>query len=246
MGKNLSKRYVVKNRKRNYRKSFLIKFTISCFILVLLIFVGNIKNEKIQSFKNYIANTLDKSTDFKQTKNDIFNVISGFSDKIYKTVPVNNFKDNNAPMASYDTPVKIAEASNEKVMMRNPVDGVITSKYCMRIHPVTKEEKMHGGIDIAADRGDVVISAAKGVVEKVGEDEFNGKYVVIKHDQGLKTYYAHLSEICVIDNETVDDNTKIGLAGDTGLATGVNLHFEVKLNGERVDPEQYVTFAHKD
>ena len=248
MKKHISKKYFKKRNKNDFHKTFLLKFFISCLLLGVLIFVGNIKNEKIQSIKNYISNALDESTNIKQTKKAIVDAFEGFSDKFksYKSIPVDKFYDEKTPMASYSNPVKEAEANQEIVMMRNPVEGVITSKFGMRIHPVTKEEKMHGGIDIAANKGDVVISAAKGYVEKVGEDQYNGKYVVISHNSNLKTYYAHLSEICVIENEFVDDNTKIGLAGDTGLATGVNLHFEVKLDGERVDPEQYVTFKHKD
>lgn len=128
---------------------------------------------------------------------------------------------------------------------RVPVDGEITSQFGERIHPISGNASTHTGIDIAANHGATVISAAPGVVATTGNDDANGSYVIIKHDESLTTVYAHLSKICVSNGETVNDNTKIGEVGSSGISTGPHLHFEVKLNSKSVDPENYVTLKHK-
>lgn len=130
---------------------------------------------------------------------------------------------------------------DEPFKFRSPAKGIVSSPYGMRTHPVTGGEKVHNGIDIAGAKGETVISAAPGVILKTGRDEFNGNYVFVDHKNGFQTSYAHLDKVFVIKGEEVDSNTKIGEMGDTGLATGVNLHFEIKFKGEKVNPEDYVT-----
>ena len=130
---------------------------------------------------------------------------------------------------------------DEPFKFRSPAKGIVSSPYGMRTHPVTGGEKVHNGIDIAGTKGETVISAAPGVILKTGRDEFNGNYVFVDHKNGFQTSYAHLDKVFVIKGEEVDSNTKIGEMGDTGLATGVNLHFEIKFKGEKVNPEDYVT-----
>lgn len=129
---------------------------------------------------------------------------------------------------------------------RNPTEGKISSVFGQRVHPVTGADgNFHTGIDIAGVMNQTVISAAEGKVIKTGEDSANGKYVIIEHTGGYTTAYAHLNKICVTEGEYVDNNTKIGQMGESGIATGVHLHFEIKKNGERLNPENFVLYKHK-
>ena len=129
---------------------------------------------------------------------------------------------------------------------RNPAEGKISSVFGERVHPVTGADgNFHTGIDIAGIMNQTVISAAEGKVIKTSEDSANGKYVIIEHTGGYTTAYAHLNKICVTEGEYVDNNTKIGQMGESGIATGVHHHFEIKKNGERLNPEDFVLYKHK-
>ena len=91
----------------------------------------------------------------------------------------------------------------------------------------------------------IFVHLTQDVYKRQGEDSANGKYVIIEHTGGYTTAYAHLNKICVTEGEYVDNNTKIGQMGESGIATGVHLHFEIKKNGERLNPENFVLYKHK-
>ena len=128
----------------------------------------------------------------------------------------------------------------EKHIFRMPSTGRITSEFGERTHPVTSEENIHYGIDIAGNHGDCVISALPGTVVATGNDKALGNYVKIRHNDSMETVYGHLSEILVRKDEVVDHNTRIGSIGSTGVATGPHLHLEVRINGKSVDPKDYI------
>lgn len=121
-----------------------------------------------------------------------------------------------------------------------PVKGRITSPFGYRVHPVSNETTFHYGIDLAAGKGTEVSAIAKGRVIERGTGRIFGNYVKIEHDNGFLSFYAHLSKISVKRGETVKLGQKIGLAGDTGIATGPHLHFEIRKNGKVTDPSQYI------
>ncbi|PTQ51901.1 MAG: peptidase M23B [Hydrogenibacillus schlegelii] len=112
----------------------------------------------------------------------------------------------------------------------------ITSPFGVRIHPILGEKKFHKGIDIGASLGTPVVAVRDGVVTYRGWNGGYGQLVVLKHEGGLETYYAHLSRIDVGLGQKVSAGEQIGLIGDTGLATGPHLHFEVRADGSPIDP----------
>ena len=120
-----------------------------------------------------------------------------------------------------------------------PLDGEITSYFGTRDDPFGSDTvETHLGIDIAG--GTAVYACADGVVETVSRGESYGNYVVIRHNDEIESLYAHCAKIYVSEGESVSAGDNIARAGMTGSATGVHLHFEIRVNGERVDPLDYV------
>lgn len=100
--------------------------------------------------------------------------------------------------------------------------------------------KMHKGIDIARPSDRTIKAADNGVVESAGWDGGYGNKVVINHQNGMKTVYAHLDSMSVSAGQTVERGSSLGVMGTTGQSTGVHLHFEVYQDGELKDPLQYL------
>ncbi|MCE5254169.1 MAG: peptidoglycan DD-metalloendopeptidase family protein [Actinomycetia bacterium] len=121
-----------------------------------------------------------------------------------------------------------------------PVVGEVTSGFGYRIHPIFNVRRMHTGIDIDADTGDPIKAASGGTVVSAGWRGGYGKCVVIAHSGGLATLYGHMSEIKVSVGQAVKKGQVIGKVGSTGYSTGPHLHFEVRVNGDCVDPLKYL------
>ena len=124
-----------------------------------------------------------------------------------------------------------------------PVPGYtrITSKYAMRVHPITGQYKLHTGVDIGAPMGANFVAANDGVVVKAGPNTAYGNMVIIDHGGGISTLYAHGSEILVEVGQTVKRGDAILKVGSTGYSTGPHAHFEVRINGVTTDPLPYIT-----
>ena len=104
--------------------------------------------------------------------------------------------------------------------------------------------KLHGGVDLAVPEGTPVYAADNGKVIVAGDlDNGYGNYIILDHQNGYKTLYAHNSELLVSVGDIVAKGDKIALSGNTGNSTGPHLHFEVQVNDEKVDPQQYLTLA---
>lgn len=119
-----------------------------------------------------------------------------------------------------------------------PVDPVVvTSGWGDRLHPVHGDYRFHAGVDLEAVRAQQVYAASSGVVTFAGWNAGHGKQVELQHDAHLSTRYSHLSGFSVQVGETVKRGDVLGLAGKTGTATGVHLHFELLRDGIAIDPE---------
>ncbi|MEM9605302.1 MAG: M23 family metallopeptidase [Pseudomonadota bacterium] len=133
---------------------------------------------------------------------------------------------------------------------RRPVDFArITSGFGPRLHPVSGEWKQHNGVDYGAPKGTPVYASAPGKVNFVGYQRGYGRIVEIIHTDGLSTRYAHLDDFAdgLEKGQTIGMGAKIGSVGQSGTATGPNLHFEVRHNGVAVDPlETAVAFLPPD
>ena len=130
----------------------------------------------------------------------------------------------------------------EAVPVRKPMlgDAEVTSGFGMRVDPFLKQLALHTGVDLRADPGDPVRAAAAGKVTRAGYQGGYGLMVEIDHGNGLVTRYAHLSAVLLSEGATVAAGTIVGRVGTTGRTTGPHLHYEVRLNGEAVDPLRYL------
>ena len=115
-------------------------------------------------------------------------------------------------------------------------EGTLSSSFGYRIHPITGEEGIHTGVDIAAEEGEPISAAFYGTVLETGENKGYGKYVVMEHAGGLRTLYAHCLEIAAEEDMVLRPGDVIAYVGSTGSSTGPHLHFEIRLNGLRCDP----------
>ena len=117
---------------------------------------------------------------------------------------------------------------------------LLTASYGMRIHPFYKTLQSHQGVDYTIPEGSRVFATADGVVRDAAQrNSTQGQTVVIDHGNGYETSYGHLSKIHVRKGQSVRRGDIIALSGDTGLSLAPHLHYEVRLNGMRVDPIHY-------
>ena len=115
----------------------------------------------------------------------------------------------------------------------------LTSLFGYRIHPITGKAHSHTGIDIPAPGGTPIQACKSGQVVTSAYHYSYGNYVVIDHGNGNSTLYAHKSSRAVSEGQMVSQGQTIGAVGDTGNTSGPHLHYEVRRNGQRTDPEAY-------
>jgi len=187
--------------------------------------ITRIKSKKIAQFKILlivpVAVTLFMAFTLKTGEKVIENVVLTQNDK----------KPDNTKIVPSIFPVK-------------KVDWVkISSGFGMRIHPITKDKRMHNGVDIVAPEGTPVYATADGLVRKVEqafeEGKGRGRYIIIDHEKGYSTLYSQLSAYNTSEGKEVKQGDIIGYVGSSGISTGPHLHYEVMKDGENVNPEKY-------
>jgi murein DD-endopeptidase MepM/ murein hydrolase activator NlpD len=119
-----------------------------------------------------------------------------------------------------------------------PVFGWLTARFGTRSDPFTGEPAFHQGLDISTDKGDPVFATADGIVQAAGWSGDYGNMVVLNHEFGIATRYAHLSAFTVKAGDRVSRGDTLGYVGMTGRASGSHLHYEVLANGKPINPMQ--------
>ncbi|HVA98372.1 MAG TPA: M23 family metallopeptidase [Bacteroidia bacterium] len=135
-----------------------------------------------------------------------------------------------------DTEKVVLETDTSCCDFVQPYIGAITSNFGFRRY------RYHYGIDIKLNKGDSVSAAFDGKVRFTQHNRSYGNVIIIRHNNGLETIYAHLSKILVHPNENVVAGEKIGLGGSTGHSTGNHLHFEIRYKGHPIDPTTIISF----
>lgn len=121
-----------------------------------------------------------------------------------------------------------------------PLLGRMTSEFGWREHPIEGGEKFHCGVDLKADTGTSVLAFASGTVDYIGESDIYGQYLQLRHGNGVTSFYAHCSKLCVQQGQKVAVGEKVAESGATGEVTGPHLHFEMKKDGIRLNPAYYI------
>lgn len=118
----------------------------------------------------------------------------------------------------------------------NPLKGSISSPFGLRIHPITKKGAFHPGLDIGASKGTAIYASLGGTVIEARRGETFGNFVKIQSGKDILTIYAHCNKLLVKKGQRINRGQKIAEVGDTGLALGAHLHFEIWKAGRPVDP----------
>ena len=131
--------------------------------------------------------------------------------------------------------------SVQKALMKTPINGArLSSSYGMRMHPIDGFNKMHRGTDFAAPKGTPIMASGNGIVKKAGWCGGGGNCVKIKHNSTYQTVYAHMSKFArgIKAGVRVKQGQTIGYVGSTGKSTGPHLHYEVIVNGKKVNSQK--------
>ena len=124
---------------------------------------------------------------------------------------------------------------------RRPIEQMsLSSSYGMRVHPITGKLARHNGVDIPAPYGPPIYATADGIVGRAQRLGGYGNYVEIEHGNAIETRYGHMSSFVVQPGQQVKKGDVIGYVGSTGRSTGNHLHYEVRIDGEPVNPMPFV------
>ncbi|HJB56189.1 MAG TPA: M23 family metallopeptidase [Candidatus Flavonifractor intestinipullorum] len=145
----------------------------------------------------------------------------------------------------YDGPALPANASMDRYDLGlgetvTPALGWVSSPFGWREHPVDGGEKFHNGVDLAVNTGTPIGAFAAGTVDYIGDSPVYGLYLQLDHGNGVTSFYAHCSKLCVQQGETVAMGETVAEAGETGNATGPHLHLEIKKDGVLLNPVYYI------
>ena len=156
-------------------------------------------------------------------------ILSGEDNSLY-------YFDKQGSIGHYDKNGK----SIQKALMKTPINGArLSSPFGMRKHPIDGFNKMHRGTDFAAPMGTPIMASGSGTIRKAGWCGGGGNCVVIKHNSTYQTIYAHMSKFAkgIRSGVRVKQGQTIGYVGSTGKSTGPHLHYEVIINGKRVNSQ---------
>jgi murein DD-endopeptidase MepM/ murein hydrolase activator NlpD len=146
-----------------------------------------------------------------------------------------------------DIEAKLLQQSVLKDMLPNssPVNAAFnSSSYGWRIDPFNGNKAFHEGLDFSASTGTPIHAAAGGIVTSAEHSPDYGNIVKVDHGSGLETRYAHASKLMVKLGDRVEKGQVVALVGSTGRSTGAHLHYEIRLNGNALDPRKYLHASH--
>ena len=215
------------------------------------------KLEKITSLSNFLETTRAKLeenrdlvektqialTNIQTIKNNRVIELNEDDAKLHEEIEEYRNEIRNIELEIKSLALKNVSARYVGGVMAWPVPGYtrITSPFGYRTHPITGVYKLHSGTDIGAPSGSAFVAANDGVVVKAGWNNAYGNMVIVDHGGGIQTLYAHGSSISVDVGQTVSKGEQVLRVGMTGYATGPHAHFEVRINGEPVEPLDYIT-----
>ena len=214
-----------------------MKISIITLAIGLLFSLHSIAQEPLPATINPINETFQVDTLTTDSEELEVDSLKTCDETIYKNVWNSTqikYPANTLPNKNDTITISLLSAGDSPFVM--PVKGQILSKFGIR------HRRMHTGTDIRLNSGDTVRSAFDGRVRLAKKFNGYGNLVLVRHNNGLETIYAHLKSIKVKVNDTIKAGDLIGLGGRTGRATCNHLHFETRLFGEPFDPNKYIDY----
>ena len=199
-------------------------------------------NDKIEGYLNTLEEAEQLVDEIKKENNGNLDLNIGIRE--YYTINVDDAKniEENSDIVVAKGQIeqsidKEARTVNGVYLATVPVQGVVTSRFAA-IESV--RYGAHTGLDIGAASGSKIYAVADGVVKYAGSMGSYGNLVIVSHQNGVETYYAHCSRILVSVGQQVSSGDNIALVGSTGNSTGPHLHLEVRINDTPVNPQRYL------
>lgn len=223
-----------------YSRKVLVLYIQLFSSLIILISIITLKQVNpsifinIKSFYNENIN-IPIFQDFN-IKKSIEDISENFFTKLHKKIILKNqddkvFKENNSVLLT----VPISKPLKE---------GSVTSKFGIRKDPFTSQNKQHAGLDIGANRGEIIHAILPGTVIKAEKSDSYGNYLILDHGNDIKSLYAHCDKILVSEGDFIARGQDLALLGNTGRATGNHLHLEISVNGIKQNPENFLENAY--
>ena len=192
----------------------------------------NSYEEDNANLKDYINNLINEKKSVKLNSNNS------------KSSTSNTNNTNNASTqessSSSNSESSETKANSSSGFMR-PAPGGVTDPFGPRVHPVTGKRSVHTGADLGASYGTPILASKSGTVVEAGWNTAYGNMVIIDHGDGTSTLYGHSSRLAVQAGQHVSQGQVIAYVGSTGYSTGPHLHFGIMINGEWVNPMNYIS-----
>ncbi len=190
--------------------------------------------------------TVEDASLFKNETKITANGCDGSMQRIIKVTTINNEVQHEEVISECMTSEPIARVM--AVGTKSPLPGVGTGTFTYPLPVISVSSdygqrwgRMHGGIDFAAESGTDILAADAGIVSHSGAVDGFGNLIILDHQNGFHTYYAHCSKLYVPYGKSVQKGEVIGAVGSTGNSTGPHLHFEIRKNGETQNPALYIS-----
>ena len=212
----------------------------------------NIPPNTIIEFARIYGFQVDFQRDIR--KEDKFQIMyEVFIDKNKKVIETGEILYANLKLSGQDNPLYYFNEKNheghydkngksvQKALMKTPINGArLSSSFGMRKHPIDGFNKMHRGTDFAAPKGTPIMASGNGIIKKVGWCGGGGNCIKIRHNSTYETVYAHMSKFArgIKNGVRVKQGQTIGYVGSTGKSTGPHLHYEVIVNGKKVNSQK--------
>ncbi|WP_052447365.1 murein hydrolase activator EnvC family protein [Clostridium polynesiense] len=200
----------------------------------------NVKMDELKNLENQKQTKYSLlTTEEKKLQKEIAS-LDNVNDELQKQMDdfIKNLNNKNEQESNKGQRPSIPQNNNSGFL--RPTNGVLTSPFGMRMHPVYNEMRMHKGVDLASPKGTPIKASKAGVVDFAGVQRGYGNVVIINHGNGVQTLYAHANSLLVKENQVVSQGQIIATVGNTGVGTGDHLHFEVRINGTAVNPMNYI------
>ncbi|WP_300348024.1 M23 family metallopeptidase [Clostridium sp.] len=208
------------------------------------------KQNEINSLSDQEKNLLNEINAYKEDNSDLTNYINQLTAKEEaakkEQEKQNNNSGNNSGSSGNETSKGTSEgdSSGGKVSASGfirPAPGGVTDPFGPRIHPVTGKHSVHTGADLGASYGTPIHASKAGTVIEAGWNTAYGNMVIIDHGDGTKTLYGHSCRLAVTTGQHVSQGQVIAYVGSTGYSTGPHLHFGIMINGQWVNPMNYIS-----